>query len=287
MEQIFGQKYSFKQMSPVFAEKPACNDIIRYRIENPGKDITFHDQFIKLVVSEGCSFECSYCSERLAFPEFHSFLEDDLVEICRRLVEETGYLKVILLADSLGEYGCDIGSSLPSLIRKLKTIDPYLTFALNNLNLHNFIQYFDEMSWFIENNYICHLNLPIQSASMRILKRMNRAYTRDDMDRAFSLLNRLNFRDFDTHIIVGFPGETEDDFNETINFILHYHPKYVLINKYMESSGAASASYSDVVSDKIAIARISKAEDCFNEAGIICNSEKGELIQNRLKILNS
>jgi threonylcarbamoyladenosine tRNA methylthiotransferase CDKAL1 len=180
MEEIFGcAKLRFDQLPTVYVEEKLCDDAEKYRRENPDKDATFYDQFIKLVVSEGCQFQCAYCSERLAFPPFRSFPEDELVQACRRMVEETGQLEIILLADSLGNYGSDIGSSLPQLIRKLKTIHPDLKFALNNLNPASFIQYYDDMVEFLRNGDLLHLNLPIQSASARILKLMNREYKRE------------------------------------------------------------------------------------------------------------
>ena len=133
MEELFGcSKMRFKDASNVFVEERICLDAEAYRNANPEKYVTFHDQFLKLLVSEGCVFNCAYCSERLAFPPYRSFPENELVETARKMVEETGQLEVILMADCLCEYGLDIGSNLPSLIRKLLKIHPDLKVALNN-----------------------------------------------------------------------------------------------------------------------------------------------------------
>ena len=91
--------------------------------------------------------------------------------------------------------------------------------VLNNLNPADFIRYYDEMVEFLEKGDIRHLNLPIQSASEKILRLMNRQYTKDDIDRIFTLLNNIGFTEFDTHVIIGFPGETDQDFEDTMKLI--------------------------------------------------------------------
>ena len=287
MEAFFGcTNLRFDQVSTVYAEEKLCDNAEKYRQDNPDKDATFYDQFIKLVVAEGCRFNCSYCSERLAFPSFHSFPEDRLIEACRHLVEETKQLEVILLADSLGNYGSDIGSNLPTLIHKLKTIHPDLKFALNNLNPVSFIQYYNDMVEFLHNGNLQHLNLPIQSASPHILKLMKRGYTRKDLDKIFTLLNSIGFTRFDTHVIIGFPGETEEDVEETIQFILQHRPSYVLLNSFMESPRMSATSLPSKVCEETKHQRMHKAEAVIKATGIICNADDSKLSTERYHRLN-
>lgn len=287
LEGAFGPVHSsFSEARPIFAEEAVCRDAAAYRKAHPGADVTFHDQFIKLLVSEGCPFACTYCTERLAFPPFRSFPEEKLVEACRRLVEETGQTRVILLSDCLGEYGRDIGSSLPLLLRKLHTVHPDLTFALNNLHPTHFLEYFDELRDLVRDGWICHLNLPVQSASDRILKMMNRLYARKDLERIFAMLNEVGFRDFDTHVIVGFPGETEEDFLETVSVVLRYRLKYVLLSMFFEATNAPAARLPAKVSGDVMLHRVERARRAFQEAGIICNWEGSELFRERLERLN-
>ena len=287
MEEFFGaNNVKLNQASNILVEKQFCEDTEKYRKENPDKDATFHDQFIKLLISEGCNFDCTYCSERLMFPPYRSFQEEKLVQACRSMIEKTGKHEVILMADSLGDYGKDIGTNLPSLIRKLKTIHPDLKVALNNLNPASFIEYFDQIVDFLKNGDIRHLNLPIQSASPLILKLMDRSYTREDINRIFNLLNNIGFKEFDTHIIIGFPGETADDFEETITFLLHYKPKHVLTSRYMEAPEMPSAVLPNKVDLKTMINRSQEAFKRLTGAGIICNTDDSDLAKDRLKRIN-
>lgn len=287
MEECFGNtKRGFEDVPTTFAERNLCDDVEKFRRENPDKDATFHDMFIKLVVSEGCNYNCSYCSERLAFPPYRSFSEQKLVELCRDMVEKTGCSEVILLSDSLGDYGCDTGSSLPNLIHKLSGIHPDLKVALNNLNPADFIKFFDEMVNLLKNGIIRHLNLPIQSASERILELMNRPYDRRDIDRIFGLLNDIGFEEFDTHLIVGFPGETEEDFAETLRFILKHNLKYVLASGFMESSGMAACGLPDKVDRQTKLERLGEFYKQVSSAGLICNTDDSELSADRRRRLN-
>ncbi len=277
---------SFHQTNPIFIEKAACDHAGTYRKEHPETDVTFHDQFVKLLVAEGCPFECTYCSERLAFPTFRSFPEEELVEACRQIVEETGQTRVMLLADCLGEYGRGIGSSLPILIRKLRTVHPELTFALNNLHPASFLRYSDELLHFISDGWICHLNLPIQSASDHVLKLMNREYTRKDLKWIFSTLQEADFYNFDTHIIVGFPGETNEDFEMTVRFLIWYHPTYVLISEYFEARNAPSVLLPDTVDKEEVRDCIRWARIQFQNFNIHHNWEGSALIKERFRRLN-
>ncbi len=283
LNEIFEVKNSLESFWDVFIEERLCEDATKYRLRNPEKDATFHDQFIKLLVSEGCNFKCSYCSERLAFPQYRSFPPQLLYAACEEVVNKSEVYEVILLADSLGQYGSDIDTDLPFLLKNLKKIHPDIKFALNNLHLSSFINFLDDMKYFIENNYLSHLNLPIQSGSDRILNNMNRIYAKRDIENAFGLLNDIGFNSFDTHIIVGFPGESEDDFEETLELLVKYRPRYVLASKYMESRNAPSAALPNKVDDGTASKRILKAEELFRQNDIICNCDHSKLSKDRLK----
>jgi len=285
LDRLFRTKRSLAEFRPVFVQERLCEDAAAYRRQT-GRDATFHDQFIKLLVSEGCGFQCAYCSERLAFPAYRSVMPDELERSCRAMVERTGVHDVILVADSLGQYGCDIGTDLPSLVRRLAGVHPAMGFAFNNLNLANFLQFFEAFRALIAEGRVRHVNLPIQSASDRVLARMKRDYRKADIERVFGLFRALAFRAFDTHIIIGFPGEDDRDVDETLALLLAYRPQYVLASRYMESGSAPSAELQPKVPEAAAIERLRRAERTLSGAGIICNADGGSLSEERLKRLH-
>lgn len=116
----------------LFSERNITQDLMTCRKTNPGHKVFFCDQFVKLFVSEGCRCECTYCAERLAFPAYRSFSRDLLVAECRHIVASTGSKKVMLWADSLGDYGADCHSSLPELIKALLAEDGELALGLSS-----------------------------------------------------------------------------------------------------------------------------------------------------------
>ena len=268
-----------------YGENRFCENTAEFRKENPDKDATFHDQFVKLVISEGCEYTCAYCSERLAFPPFRSVPPEELEKQCKNLIEQNPGADVMLMADSLGQYGIDIGTTFPALVRRLMAIGPDIKFAFNNLNPASVVEYYDDFRELFSQGRIAHLNLPIQSASDRVLKRMNRAYSKKELCRVFELLREYDIKAFDTHVIIGFPGEREEDVHETIEFLLEYKPQYVLASIYMESPAAPSTALTEKVDRDESVRRIKLVVDALNKADVICNSDGSELIQNRFKTL--
>lgn len=287
MENHFGAGgLDFEAARPLMVEDAVCADAALHRARHPEADVTFHDQFIKLLICEGCPFTCTYCSERLAFPPFRSFAPEELAERAVERVAATGHTRLILIADCLGEYGRDIGTTLPDLMKAIRARDSRITFALNNLHPANFLEYKADMEAFIRDGWIAHLNLPIQSGSDAVLTRMNRRYSVAQLRMLFDGLNRIGFRDFDTHVIVGFPGETDDDFRQTVSLLLDIGPRYVLLSRYLESPRAPSAGLPDKVGGAEAQRRMEEAGRRFIEAGIICNWEGSELVKDRLRRMN-
>jgi len=265
----------------VFAEPKYCDNAAAYRRRHRDADVTFADEYIKLVISEGCGYKCAYCSERLTFPPYKSFPEDELVAAARAVIRRTGEKRIMLLADSLGEYGKDTGTNLPKLIRRLCAIRPGVQVALNNLNAADLVRHWKPLTAYIRKGMICHLNLPIQSASARELRRMRRAYTRRDLDRIFSYLDKIGFDAYDTHIIVGFPGETPEDLQKTLGFLKTHKPRYALISRYMEMPHAPSAKYRPKVDRRTINRRLAEVLRQLSQAGVICNVEDGFLASER------
>ena len=276
---------AFAAASPVFYEAAVCSDAAEYRRLHPDSDVIFADQFFKLAISQGCPYECTYCTEKLAFPPFRSVSEDELVEACRIPVQQ-GQNRIMLIADCLGEYGRDIGSSLPQLIRRLRAEYPQTVYALQNFHAKNFLDFYEDYEQFLKDSWLAHINLPIQSASDRVLMAMKRQYTRKDLDKVFGLMASLNFRHFDTHIIVGFPGETDEDFVETLDFLKKYKPTYALVSKYYDPPGAPSSKMSDKIDDHTINRRLELIERTMREIGMVYNIDGSSFYKERFSRIN-
>lgn len=287
LEQKFGTGgLSLAEAEQIYTKPALCADATQFRRDHPEHDVIFHDQFLQVMVAEGCPFHCTYCSERLAFPDFRSFPEAALVAATVARMRETGQKEVILIADCLGEYGRETGSSLVSLVRRLAAEEPEVRVSFSNFHPQHFIEDLDGYLALIRDGRIRHLNLPIQSASDRILRLMARSYTRAALTEAFDRLNQLGFTAFDTHVIVGFPGETDAEFEDTMAFLLRHRPKHVLLSWFMDCEDAPAARLPNPVPAAVMARRSEDAEARLRAAGILCNKEGGEIIQERLRRLN-
>jgi tRNA A37 methylthiotransferase MiaB len=284
LEEVFGSGLTSRS-SPVFVEPRLTDNIPEYQRLHPDALVMFFDQYIKVVVSEGCRYQCRYCSERLAFPPYHSFPEDEIVTRVHDVVDATGVRDVILIADDLGGYGLDGGSNLVSLIRRIVSSSG-VRVALNNMNPADFIVHYNELWELIKSHKICHVNLPIQSASNRVLELMNRTYRLKDIERVFSLFNLYGFRDFDTHVIIGFYGEMKQDFDETVDFIVRHHPRYVLASGFMEPDGF-TCQLGAHVPEFVKQRRLRVFARVMEENRIICNVDNGRLSSERFRRMNA
>lgn len=286
-EEMYFDKSSLIDCDLVYGARPVAKDLTQYRKENPNKPIAFADQFIKLCISEGCTCNCEYCSEKLAFPPYKSFPIKDLVNCCKQMLSETDCRRVILVADSPGEYGRDTGTDITKLMDALYALDDQLELVLSNFHPKFFARYYDYFDAKLATGRIYHINLPIQSASTKVLKAMNRGYTEKDLERIFSGFSRIGFNHFDTHILVGFDGETREDFEETVKFLERWRPRYLLISKYMCAKSEYSGELrTNEVDEKEKVCRVLELAERAHAYGAIVNYEGSELGQDRWKRLN-
>ncbi len=283
VEYFGGRTEDLDELDLVLGEKPLDHEPEEFKRQNPDLKVVYTDNFVKIFVSEGCSYKCTYCAERLAFPAYRSFPIEYLVAETRRRISNSENERIVLWADSLGDYGRDIGSSLPELVRRLMKEFPNIRIGLEHLHPANFIEYFPELVELVSSGVVWLLDLPIQSAADRVLKLMGRQYTKSDIERIFSTLNEIGFRELETHAIVGFPGETEDEFQETVDFLVRHKPKYILLSGYMEAPSASARNLSGQIASNEIRRRVISASEHISKAGIICNYDNSELSQERFQ----
>jgi len=168
----------------------------------------------------GCDYRCSFCIVPQTRGRQRSRRPEAIVAEVERLAAE-GYKEVTLLGQTVDAYGKDLGdgTTLASLLRRLNEIDGIERLRFTTSHPRDITpELIDAMA---ECDKVCeHLHLPVQSGSDRILKRMARRYNRQQY---VDLVNRLRDRIPDlaltTDIIVGFPGETEEDFQQTLSLV--------------------------------------------------------------------
>jgi len=191
----------------------------------------------------GCNNFCSYCIVPYVRGRERSRSKKDIINEILALKDE-GYKEVTLLGQNVNSYGNDLndGSSFAKLLSEIdeKTGIDRLRFMTSHPK-----DLSDDLIYAIRDvKSVCnHLHLPIQSGSNRILGLMNRKYTREDY---LMLIDKLRLINPDialsTDIIVGFPSETEEDFNETLDLVKEVRFDSAFMFKYSKRTGTAAAA---------------------------------------------
>jgi tRNA-2-methylthio-N6-dimethylallyladenosine synthase len=175
------------------------------------------DLFGWVQISAGCNMKCSYCIVPSTRGGERSRPHDELVAEVRALAAD-GVREVTLLGQNVNSYGRDLRprASFAELLRAVDAIDGID--RIHSTSPHPQYMQEDVILAHAECEAVCeHIHLPLQSGSSRILKRMRRTYNRQRfMDRVALIREHVPDCAITTDIIVGFPGETEDDFRETL-----------------------------------------------------------------------
>ena len=208
--------------------------------------------FIK--VQDGCNQFCSYCIIPYARGRVRSRNVQNVLEEVKRLAA-SGYQEVVLTGIHLSSYGIDCGESLLHLIQMVHQVEGIRRIRLGSLEPRIVTETFAEELAKLEK--ICpHFHLSLQSGCNATLKRMNRRYTAEEYYEKCRLLRKY-FRNpaLTTDVIVGFPGETEEEFAESKAFVDKVDFYETHIFKYSRREGTKAAAMKDQVPDQIKAVR--------------------------------
>jgi len=173
-----------------------------------------------LKIAEGCDNKCTYCIIPKLRGKYRSRLMEDLVEEAEDLVK-MGIKEIIIIAQDTSRYGLDIyhRPMLPELLTRLNNIEGIKWIRVQ----YSYPDIIDEniLNGFLKNSKVVnYFDIPIQHASNEILKKMNRKTTQEGIKILVDKIRRMdNQAIIRSTVIVGFPGETQNDFDELIKFI--------------------------------------------------------------------
>lgn len=194
----------------------------------------------------GCNNFCTYCIVPYVRGRERSRRPEDIVNEVRA-VYENGYSEVTLLGQNVNSYNCD-GMGFPELLRLVSREVPELK-RIRFMTSHPKDLSPELIRAMAELHNVCnHIHLPVQSGSDRILKKMNRHYTSADyLGIVDALRAEVPFVEITTDIIVGFPGETEEDYNKTLELVktVGYSNAYTFA--YSPREGTVAARMEDQI----------------------------------------
>lgn len=229
---------------------------IRQRVQHNFRFASFSlgsNKTYKLEIARGCLGNCSYCAIKRAMPKFNSHSEEKILERFQSGLQKN-YRDFALIAGDIGCYGLDISKSLPSLLRRMLAIEGNYRILLVDLNPRWFVKYFSELIPILNANSkrVAGIVMPIQSGSDRILKLMNRHYASYEvMECIQNLLENIPDVDLRTHILVGFPGETDEDFRESLDFVKKIPFSDVQIYLYEDRPGTIASNLPNKVPKRV------------------------------------
>ena len=207
-------------------------------------------------IQDGCDRFCSYCLIPYARGPVRSRPSGEIIEEVRNLVE-AGFSEVILTGINTALYGTEPGaectlSEFLTMLDELE-ISGNMDFRIRLSSLEPTVVDKDNVEEIVRHRRLCHhLHLSAQSGSNNVLRSMNRHYTRDEYIEIVKML-----RGFDplfgitTDIIVGFPGETEDDFEDSLDIVRQAEFGRTHVFRYSPRKGTAGAAMKDAVPEKV------------------------------------
>ena len=232
------------------------------------------DQGVKAFVniSYGCNNFCTYCIVPYTRGREKSRTPENIISEVRELAQN-GYKEVTLLGQNVNSYGKDLGLDFAALLEKVHEVEGierirFTTSHPKDLS-DRLIAAFKNLPKLCE-----HLHLPVQAGSDRILKKMNRRYTREQyLELVAKLRDAVPGIALTTDIIVGFPGETEEDFLQTLDIVekVRYDSAFTFI--YSPRKGTPAAEMPDQVDEEVKKERIYRLIDLQNRISGEINQE--------------
>ncbi|MEJ2621768.1 MAG: tRNA (N(6)-L-threonylcarbamoyladenosine(37)-C(2))-methylthiotransferase MtaB [Candidatus Thiodiazotropha sp.] len=203
--------------------------------------------FIK--VQDGCRYRCSFCVVTLARGEERSRSIDEIINEINHLHQE-GIQEVVLTGVHIGGYGADIDTNLVALVEAILANSEIPRLRIGSIEPWDLQPGFWDL--FDNPRLMPHLHLPLQSGADSVLRRMARR-CRSDEFRQLVAQARAHIKDFNvtTDIIVGFPGESEAEWHQTLNFVEQIGFGHLHIFAYSPRQGTKAASLPDPVSRDI------------------------------------
>ncbi len=198
-------------------------------------------------ISSGCFGSCSYCIVKKARGDLVSYKPEKIAESVQRAVTH-GAKEIWLTAQDTGCYGADIGTDLPSLLNQLVKIPGNFRIRVGMMNPNHLKKILpDLLSSFRDEKIFKFIHIPVQSGNDRVLKLMRRRYSSKDY---VSIIKDIKHEIPDmtvaTDIIVGFPTESDEEFNDTLRLIKETKPDVLNISRYWKRKGTDAAEMEQV-----------------------------------------
>ena len=251
----------------ISSEKQAQQDEI-------GRRITFFPAFSSgertrsfLKVQDGCDYKCAYCTVPYARGESRNIPIAEIIPQAEQIAEQ-GIVEIVLTGVNTGDFGKSTGENFFDLIRALDSVQGIERYRISSIEPNLLTE--EMLDWMARdtNKFLPHFHIPLQSGSDTILSQMGRRYDTAAFASKIAYIRKALegpgrlpvFIGID--VIVGFPGETDELFMETYNFLKDVvKPSFIHIFPYSRREGTPAAERKDQVQDSIKTERVKMLEE--------------------------
>jgi MiaB-like tRNA modifying enzyme len=216
---------SIKMGRNVIDDKYKRSEKLAYGIDN--------DSIIaKIPISEGCLSNCTFCETKFARGPLNSFSEELILKAVENALLN-GAKEIELTSQDVGAYGLDRKTNIAELLQKVSDLDGEFMIRVGMLNPEHLHRYFDSLIEAYKSEKVYKFfHLPVQSGSDKVLKDMGRRYTVDEFKSYVNEIRKKLSATIATDIIVGYPTESEEDFEKSIELLGEIKPEVVNISKF-------------------------------------------------------
>lgn len=203
-------------------------------------------------ISSGCMSECTFCQTKLAKGDLTSYRIGDIVRQVETEISE-GCKEIWLTSTDNGCYGFDINTDLPTLVKAVSEIPHDFMIRIGMMNPMYMPRIKEELIKSYDSDKVYKfLHIPVQSGSDKILHDMKRGHTvktvREVIEKAKERFTNFTIS---TDVIVGFPSETEEDFEKTVDLINEIRPDMVNLSKYSARPGTEAAEWDQIDASEV------------------------------------
>ena len=234
-----------------------------------------------LKIEDGCDNFCSYCLIPYVRGKARSRNKDDITKEAKDLISK-GYKEIVLTGINVSFYGKDLGNtSFYKLVKELLDLEGLYRLRISSIEASDIST--ELINLYSNPKLAAHMHIPLQSGSDTVLKRMNRKYTSKELMDKISLIHQVNPNiAITTDVIVGFPGETDEEFNQTYNFIKSGGFAMLHVFPYSPREGTKAYSLPNQVDPKVKKERCNKLLDLSDE---LCDIYTSKYVNQEVEVL--
>jgi len=209
-----------------------------------------------LKVQDGCDYHCSYCTIPLARGKSRNHPIAFIIEEARQIASK-GIKEVVLTGVNTGDFGKSTGENFSDLVKELELVDGIERYRISSIEPNLLSE--EIVIWISKSKkFLHHFHIPLQSGSNAVLGRMKRRYNRELFQHRIEIIRKYMPDAFiGVDVIVGFPGETHEEFTDSYDFLKTVKPAFLHIFPYSKRQNTLAAEFENQVKDSDKAYRVS------------------------------